>query len=339
MRILHIADVHLGRKGRQEHILEQLRKVVEICREEAVDLLLIAGDLFDQDAVPESQKSLLREVFRPLKERGVEVIAIAGNHDRGVGDIGEEVAFLERPERLRRGDVLLYLFPFDPGGSWKDILQSLPLRREASHQILVCHASYVSTRNPRVWQELSEEGALFLPFTPVDLKDLPIDYLALGHYHNPMLWREAGILCGYPGTIEPLSFKEEGPRKAFLILCEKDLRVEEIELGCQCPHRTLRWRIGVDVREEDLPQRLREICSEEGLFRVILSGFVRDERELKLRVGGIPDKVKVEWHVQDMAKIEADPLLQAFLKVFLEKRGGEDRLLSLGLSLLEGDVD
>lgn len=336
LKVLHIADCHLGRRGRDGHILAQLRRVVEVCLEEGVKALLIAGDLFDTPNPPAELRKGLLEVLAPLSEGGVKVVAICGNHDRGVGPLGGGITFLEEPEEMRLGDCLLYLFPYDPKGSFREVLEAIPSRREAPCQILVCHASYCSWGDPRIWSQLSEQEALFWPFTPKDIEGLPIDYVALGHYHNPILWQEGGVLCGYPGTIEPLSFQEEGGRKAFLILWDGRLRVREVDLGAQCPHRTLRWRIGVDVREEEVPDRIRALEGEGGAFRVILGGIARDLTGLKVRVGR-PQRVRVEWEVLDLREISGDPLLSAFLQVMRER--GQEGLIPLGLSLLQGHVD
>ena len=78
LKLLHIADVHFGKKGREEHILKQLEKVIEIGIKEKVDLLLIGGDLFDNNEVSKKEKELLKEALLPLKDK---VVAICGNHD------------------------------------------------------------------------------------------------------------------------------------------------------------------------------------------------------------------------------------------------------------------
>jgi DNA repair exonuclease SbcCD nuclease subunit len=347
LKLLHIADVHFGKKGREGDILKQLEKVVEIGLKEKVDLLLIGGDLFDNNEVSQREKELLKEALSPLKER---VVAICGNHDFQVDLQG--LPFYKRPTPLRVGDdLLLYLFPFYPEGSWqKVVLENLSPERQAPCQVVLCHASY--TENPRVLGDLTEDQALYWPFSRKDIEGLPIDYLALGHYHNGLLWEEKGILCGYPGSIEPLSFKEEGPRKAFLLLWEGKIRVEEIELGSQVPHLTFRWTLGFDLEEEELFRRLRALKDEKGRFQVILSGFVKD-RELflfKLKEFEELDKFKFVPKVIDYKKVEEDLLLRNMVKLLeehlkrkilseSERKERFERLLSLSFHLLGEDVD
>ena len=86
MRILHTADWHLGKKlDRFSRIDEQRLVLEEICRiadEEQVDVVLIAGDLFDHFTPPaDAQQLFYRTVHRLSKGGRRPVVAIAGNHD------------------------------------------------------------------------------------------------------------------------------------------------------------------------------------------------------------------------------------------------------------------
>ena len=86
MRILHTADWHLGKKlDRFSRIDEQRLVLEEICRiadEEEVDVVLIAGDLFDHFTPPaDAQQLFYRTVHRLSKGGRRPVVAIAGNHD------------------------------------------------------------------------------------------------------------------------------------------------------------------------------------------------------------------------------------------------------------------
>lgn len=86
MKILHTADWHLGAKTEGKNRIEEQRKVmaeiVEIAETEKTDLVLIAGDIFDQ-AVPTSEaEDLFYETLENLtKDNNRVVVAIAGNHD------------------------------------------------------------------------------------------------------------------------------------------------------------------------------------------------------------------------------------------------------------------
>lgn len=88
MRILHTADWHLGdRLGRIDRT-DDLRRAVErvavYCKQERVDVLLVAGDLFSELARPDSLRETIRhwqDVFGEFLETGGTILTLTGNHD------------------------------------------------------------------------------------------------------------------------------------------------------------------------------------------------------------------------------------------------------------------
>lgn len=86
MKLLHTSDWHLGKKLEQYSRLEEQREVleeiVEIAEEEAVDAVLIAGDLYDTFNPPIEAVELFFHTLKRLSNNGKRaVICIAGNHD------------------------------------------------------------------------------------------------------------------------------------------------------------------------------------------------------------------------------------------------------------------
>ena len=89
MKILHTADWHLNdklrRQDRTQHLRRRVELVAEICDREQVDVLLIAGDVFsDQATASEVADSFrhLRRTFARFLSRGGIAIAVTGNHDQ-----------------------------------------------------------------------------------------------------------------------------------------------------------------------------------------------------------------------------------------------------------------
>ena len=86
MRILHTADWHLGVKSddlsRISEQREALKQLVQISKEKEVDIVLIAGDIYDS-LIPSSEaEDLFYKTVKELNNNGnTMVIAIAGNHD------------------------------------------------------------------------------------------------------------------------------------------------------------------------------------------------------------------------------------------------------------------
>jgi len=97
MRILHTADWHLGKKldfySRYDEQKEVLTEIVKIAEEKVVDMILVAGDLFDTFNPPNEAAELLYKTLKKLSRNSkIPVVAIAGNHDS--------------PDRINVADVL-----------------------------------------------------------------------------------------------------------------------------------------------------------------------------------------------------------------------------------------
>ncbi len=86
MKFLHTSDWHLGRQFHNVSLLEDqahvLDQIVEIASQQAVDAVLIAGDVYDRTVPPARAVSLLDSVLdRLCRELAIPVIIIPGNHD------------------------------------------------------------------------------------------------------------------------------------------------------------------------------------------------------------------------------------------------------------------
>ena len=85
MKILHTSDWHVGKvlKGRDRFDEHEavLRSIIQTARQEDVDLVLVAGDLFETSVPSPKAQGLVMRALLALKEDGRHVVAIAGNHD------------------------------------------------------------------------------------------------------------------------------------------------------------------------------------------------------------------------------------------------------------------
>ena len=85
MKFLHTSDWHVGKTSKQHSRLpeqrEVMREIVRIAREQQVDAVLVAGDLYETSAPHADAQQLVVQTLLELRATGVEVIAIAGNHD------------------------------------------------------------------------------------------------------------------------------------------------------------------------------------------------------------------------------------------------------------------
>ena len=88
MRLLHTSDWHVGKTIRGRSRLDEfhaaLAELISVAVDEAVDAVLVAGDLYDQRAPTPDADALVFETLVQLHRAGIPVVAIPGNHDSPV---------------------------------------------------------------------------------------------------------------------------------------------------------------------------------------------------------------------------------------------------------------
>lgn len=257
MRILHTADWHLGRtlegrsrQGEQEAFVDELCGIV---RREAVDLVLIAGDVYDSVNPPSAAEKLFYDALSRLSEGGRRHVAvIAGNHDSP-----ERLAAAE-PLASRHGIVLRGLPGFEPlrlgipSTGEEAVLYALPYPSESRlGELLSGEAEEEALRSAyskRIGELVRQACGAFRKDT-VNLlmshlyvtggaesegSERPIqvggaytveasalcagaDYIALGHLHRPQMIK-APAPVRYSGSPLAYSFSEAGQAKSVTIV-------------------------------------------------------------------------------------------------------------------------
>ena len=88
MKILHTSDWHIGKRlvsrDRLQEQAEVLDEIVEICDREGIELVLVAGDIFDTYTPSAEAEELFYEKIKKVAGENRAVIIISGNHDDGV---------------------------------------------------------------------------------------------------------------------------------------------------------------------------------------------------------------------------------------------------------------
>ena len=88
MKILHTSDWHLGKRLMdRERLPEQvdaLDELVQICEQEGVDIVLIAGDVFDTYLPPAEAEEVFFRAVKKLGGKGRAIVIVSGNHDDGM---------------------------------------------------------------------------------------------------------------------------------------------------------------------------------------------------------------------------------------------------------------
>jgi len=236
VRILCAADLHLGRRpsrlpeaGLDGRISGATAwgHLVDLALEEGVDLVLLAGDVIDRFNRSFEAYGPLDDGLRRLKEGGVPVVAVAGNHDSDtlpdlaaeVGDghlvvLGKAGSWERWTLRDDEDRARLYVDGWSfPGKEYsKDPTAGYePEPGEGVPVIGLLHA------------DLDTADISYAPVASATLRGLPVDAWVLGHTHVPTLLEQPGsapIL--YPGSLQALDPGEGGMHGAWRVEIGRD---------------------------------------------------------------------------------------------------------------------
>lgn len=243
MKLLHIADLHLGKRVCEYPMLEDqrhiLKEIVDLARSEAADALLIAGDVYDRPVPPQEAVTLLSDFLCELSGAGIPVYLIAGNHDSaerlefcaallGAGGIhiAGECRGAAQTMLLEKGEerVALHLIPhFRPValrhalgaeiGTSEEAFCALIARTDltlAPTNILLAHAFVTGAQT----SESEQVVVGTVDAVPADVF-ARFDYVALGHLHRP---QTLGKNVRYAGSPLSYSFSEIHQPKTLTVI-------------------------------------------------------------------------------------------------------------------------
>lgn len=332
MRILHTADWHLGKllKGtdRTPEIAAALEEVVSLVRSERVELVVVAGDLFDRPQVSAEAEAAAFSFFRRLHELQVPAWVIAGNHDSR--DRLEALApLLSLAGATVRGEVRLSgqggvvcfpggqaaLLPFlserrlikaqmlldGEGTQWKGIYAD-GIRRVVDNLCAGMNAAGVNLMMGHLTAEGSRLGGGEFQFyctnsyaVSPSIFPTSLSYVALGHIHRQQQVGEAPI-AWYSGSLVQLDFGEgeNTPRGALLVEVEPGVppNVYPVEARWGKPLKTFRMKV------EHLERRLDELATWGGYAKLVLEG--RGNAALRERLfKEFPGLLEVEFHTPE----------------------------------------
>ena len=282
MKIIHTSDLHLDApltsrlsrlkaKERRGELISGFRAVCDTAERENVRAVIIAGDLFDNDTV--SQKTLNYLIGIIGKCHGVDFLYLSGNHEKKrLLDSG-----LEIPQNLKIFGKDWTYFNIDgvtfAGRSviCENMFESLRLD-ENSVNIVVLHG--VLTEHTDNTDKIGEK----------DFSALPIDYLALGHYHS---YSEKNIgercVAVYSGTPEGRGFDEAGDKGYSLISVNGDTLDHRFVTSMQRKIHIKEFVIDDSYDEISLEDKISEILSDvrrDDIARLVLKGSYKPGEKL-----------------------------------------------------------
>ena len=380
MKILHTADWHVGKtlrgRSRADEHRVVLDEIVGVAEAEAVDLVLVAGDQFDQSVPNPESEEIVYGALLGLADTGARVVVIAGNHDNK-----RRLAALDPLLKLAKVTVASYVRAPDKGGVVRLATKSgetacialFPFQSKRG----IVKAEALMTHDPDDHQKEyadrcreiaralcadfgadtvnivlahltvvgaavggGERGAhIFDYYVPADIFPESAHYVALGHIHKP---QRIGGRCPihYAGSPFALDFGETHSEHCVLIVEAapgKPARVTPVPLASGRALRTIRGR-------EHQVAALAGTTGDDFL-RVIVEeppspGLAEGVREMFPYAVDVivagPEQEGAADAVVDPSALRGDP--GALFRRYLEEKGVEgDELPKLFDELLEED--
>lgn len=296
MKFIHLSDLHIGKTILEQSLIEDqsymLNQIIEIIKEEKIDAVLIAGDIYDRSVPSSEAVNLLDEFLNNLiKKIKVKVFIISGNHDSkerlnfGSRIFENDGLYIQtsydgfiRNVSLEDeyGKLNIYMMPFvkpadvknyfeEEINGYDDAFRKIMDKEDVNQKernIILTH-QFITAGNSE--PEKCESETLVLGGTEnVDISNFDkFDYVAIGHIHGPQ--RIGRDTARYSGTMLKYSFSEVNHKKSVVIIDFKEKENLEYKL---VPLKPLR-----DMRVIEGP--IEELLKEENYKGTNLEDFIR----------------------------------------------------------------
>ncbi|MBZ9769981.1 DNA repair exonuclease [Mesorhizobium sp. CA6] len=234
-RFVHTADIHLdsplrslalrdlelaelvGDASRQAFI-----SIVDLCLEERVDALVVAGDLYDGDQTSMKIARFVATQIGRLHQAGIRVFKIRGNHD-ALSRISKQLVFPDsvtifggRAQSVLQTsgglDVVFHGLSFTHSKAPESLLPKYPTAREGAVNVGIMHTSLAGSPGHDV----------YAPCSVADLHNHGFDYWALGHIHVRQVYPGARATVVMPGIPQGRDINEAGEKSATLVTIRDD---------------------------------------------------------------------------------------------------------------------
>ena len=343
IKILHCSDFHLGAelssignqaKQRREEILLTFYCIVSICKEENIELLLVAGDLFEGS---NTDRNIINSVKESLSSIPNTIVAIApGNHD--YVSIDSPFADGVWPENVHIFQSALESIDFKEKGLrlWgagftstyvnHSLLIEMNIPDDDIINICVMHGDLVA----------ENQTSNYNPISPALIRFSGMDYLALGHIHKRTELLQSGAThYAYCGCPEGKGFDELDEKGIYIGTITKG----RVDLAFRPVSRRMNLEVHVDIGSAVTNNEVADIVIHtiqkkygeafaQNLYKVILEGaldasFTPDCVAITLRLQNelyfikIKDETHLAVNFEELAK--ENSLKGIFTSKMLEK--------------------
>ena len=276
MKFIHAADLHLdsplrGLSAYSDAPAEQLRtatrdafvKLVDIALDEAVDFMVIAGDIYDGDWKDFNTGLFFIRQMGRLRQAGIPVYLLYGNHD-AESDMTRSLTLPDNVHVFSSRKAETFAIE-----SLKVAIHGRSFRQKATTENMVPNypepvPGWLNIGVLHTALEGNAEHATYAPCTVSELEAKGYQYWALGHVHERSILpehRQAGqTVIAFPGNLQGRHIREQGARGALLVTAQAD-EITDIQL---LEVDVLRWQ-QLDVElgpDDDMASALENLLAE-----------------------------------------------------------------------------
>lgn len=369
VKIVHTADLHFDTpfkdvgeklsKVHKEELKEVFINIIHFCRREFVDILLIAGDVFDNFTLSRDTLYFMESSFKEIPN--VKVFISPGNHDPyGEKSFYKIINWPDNVHIFKGGLERIFLEDLNTvvwgAGFREKYVRTSMLEgfNDTSNYInlMVIHGDISN----------SSEGNEYNPISINEISESGMDYVALGHRHSFTGVNKVGNTSyAYSGCPQGRGFDELGDKGIVYGHVSKGVSDLEFIKMSKRNYEEVEVNITGCFGNEEVIPKILSIANEEdrkeNLFKIILTGeisanFNIDENILRERLSRdfyfvkIIDKTSVRIDIDEISK--GYSVKSSFAKALLEKlESTEDEeekeiikmALKIGIrSLSEGEV-
>lgn len=360
MKFVHMADMHfdipftvlnnrnkLGEQRRLEQ-REAFKRIIDYIKENNIEYLFIAGDLYENEYIRKSTIDYINNLFREIPN--TKIYITPGNHDPYLkGSMYKTIKwndnvkiFTNKVEMVENEDCNIYGFGFNDFYCGVSEVQDIVIENKEKLNILITHG----TLNGGTIEDMQ-----YNPLNKAKLKQIGFDYVALGHIHKPDYNSEKNQRIVYSGSPISMGFDELGKhgvivgeltketiKLEFLPIDKKEFKEKEIDIS--------------DLNNiEELIEKLNSLNLDDGVYyKLILIGdknfeininnlfkYINNENIIKIK-----NKTELKINLNELSK--ENSLKGLFVKEILEELNKENYnkeilndVLEIGLEILNNN--
>ena len=293
VKVLHCADLHFDTPFKElskevsdtskNELLEVFKKIIDLAIEENIEVLLIAGDVFDNLTVNKNTLFFISDQIKRIKN--IKVFISPGNHD----PYNEKsfYSMINWPENVYifKGDMefkevkelnlIIWGAGFRNNYENETLLKSINVENNKIN-IMLLHGEIISANSKN-------------EYNPIYINDIyksNIDYIALGHRHKfSGILKEGMTTYAYSGCPQGRGFDEEGEKGviigevykggtnlSFLPVCKRKYITKEIDITGTNNYDEVIFKLLSDLSDEEIHKNF---------YKIILKGELKEHFNLK----------------------------------------------------------